>query len=497
MSVSIFITFVSTIVSSPESTGRYLRGAAIDRRAQNRFMPIDLEHRLRTHAPLRAGRLAELLGISRPTLSRAVRAASESLIVRGQARRRTYAARRPLRGAGSSLPVFEIDPSGNLRDVARLDLVYPEGSAMRYLDAFAWPMDVAMRDGWFEGLPYPMQDMRPQGFLGRNLAKHYAPMLQVGNDPTAWSDDDALHVMTLLGDDTPGNLLVGEPACRRWLDRLRRITAHGPEAVPDDALDSAFPTKASLVMMDGLPDSSAGGEFPKFTALRQLADGTHQHVIVKFSGSDDAPGTRRWSDLLICEHLAGRILSAHLDIPAAASRIHQHGGRTFLEVDRFDRHGVLGRSPLISWFTLNATMVGSAGRPWHEAARPLQALGWLRAQDLALIQHAWHFGELIANTDMHDGNLSLRPVTRADGSIGFAPAPIYDMLPMVYAPMRGMELPPRDFRPKLPMPADVTSWGAAAIAAVAFWRSAANDTRISAAFRAIAERNAAHLTQLL
>ncbi|KAI1696516.1 alcohol dehydrogenase groES-like domain-containing protein [Ditylenchus destructor] len=37
------------------------------------------------------------------------------------------------------------------------------------------------------------------------------------------------------------------------------------------------------------------------------------------------------------------------------------------------------------------------------------------------------------------------------------------MLPMAYAPMRGMELPPRDFRPKLPMPADVTPWRAAAL----------------------------------
>ncbi|KAI1696517.1 toxin YjjJ [Ditylenchus destructor] len=184
---------------------------------------------------------------------------------------------------GSSLPIFEIDPTGNLRDVARLDLVHPEGSAMRYLDAFAWPMDISMRDGWFEGLPYPMQDMRPQGFLGRNLAKYYAPVLQVGNDPTAWSDDDALHVMTLLGDDTPGNLLVGEPACRRWLDRRRRITAQGPEAVPDDALDSAFPAKASLVMMDGLPDSSAGGNSPQVhgspPAVRRHAPARDREVL--------------------------------------------------------------------------------------------------------------------------------------------------------------------------------------------------------------------------
>lgn len=458
-------------------------------------MTIDLEHPLRTHGPLPAGRLADLLGISRPTLSRAVRAADDALIIRGHARRTTYAARRTLRGSRASLPVFEIDPSGQLRDAARLDLVHPHGCAMAYLGPFAWPMDAAMRDGWHEGLPYPLQDMRPQGFLGRNLARHYAPVLQVGDDPSSWSDDDALHVMSLLGDDTPGNLLVGEPACRRWLDRVRRLKTHGPDAVDDDALEAAYPTKASFVLLDGLPDSSAGGEFPKFTALRRLRDGSHRHVIVKFSGNDDAPGTRRWSDLLVCEHLAGRVLASHLGIPAADSRIHRHGDRTFLEVDRFDRHGVLGRSPLVSWFTLNATTVGSAGHPWHEAARPLVQKGWMSAQDLALIHRVWLFGRLIANNDMHDGNLSLRPVTRADGSVGFAPAPVYDMLPMAYAPLRGMELPPREYAPMLPMPSELDAWSAAADAAVAFWRAAAGDARITPAFRALCGRNGDRLAR--
>lgn len=64
----------------------------------------------------------------------------------------------------------------------------------------------------------------------------------------------------------------------------------------------------------------------------------------------------------------------------------------------------------------------------------------------------WHFGQLIAYTDMHDGNLSFVP-----GQPGPWLAPVYDMLPMLYAPQRGVELPERAFTPRLPLPAERAS----------------------------------------
>jgi hypothetical protein len=98
------------------------------------------------------------------------------------------------------------------------------------------------------------------------------------------------------------------------------------------------------------------------------------------------------------------------------------------------------------------------------------------------IQRIWHFGQLIANTDMHDGNLAFRP--------GLALAPVYDMLPMHYAPVRGVELPERQFAPPLPLPAERDVWQEAARAAIGFWERAARDARISEAFRHTCSRNA-------
>ena len=111
--------------------------------------------------------------------------------------------------------------------------------------------------------------------------------------------------------------------------------------------------------------------------------------------------------------------------------------------------------------------------------------GLIDAGCLAAVQRIWLFGQLIANTDMHDGNLSFRP--------GLELAPVYDMLPMGYAPVRGVELPIKDFVPPLPLPAETDAWLAAARAAGHFWDAAGGDARISKDFRAICTQNAGRI----
>lgn len=460
-------------------------------------MPAEILATLRTRGRLQAGALLQALGVSRATLMRLARAAGDGLVVRGNARRTTYAARRPLRGSRAALPLYRVDAHGDVQEIARLDLTYPDGCALEFLAPFGWPLDDEMQAGWFDGLPYVLNDMRPQGFVGRHFARRHAQMLQVPQDPAVWSDDHALHAMSLLGNDLPGDLIVGEPACRRWLERLQEARLGRHDAlVAGDQIEQAYGALAEQAMAGGVVGSSAGGEFPKFTAVRRLADGRVQHVLVKFSGSDTSPGAQRWADLLVCEHLASRVLPEHLGVDAATSRIHRFGGRTFLEVDRFDRHGLLGRSGVASWSSLNAALFGLAGAPWPEAARHLAARGWLSAEDVERVGRLWHFGQLIANADMHDGNLSFQPVT-LNGEPGVRVSPAYDMLPMLYAPARGVELPVRHFEPHLPLPAERELWEHSARAAEVYWSTAASDERISAEFRGLCAKNAQILHRLM
>jgi hypothetical protein len=70
-------------------------------------------------------------------------------------------------------------------------------------------------------------------------------------------------------------------------------------------------------------------------------------------------------------------------------------------------------------------------------------------------------------------------------------APAYDMLPMRYAPLRGVEVPtPAFVPPPLPLPAERDAWQAARDAAERFWSAASDDRRISPPFRALCARNA-------
>jgi len=47
---------------------------------------------------------------------------------------------------------------------------------------------------------------------------------------------------------------------------------------------------------------------------------------------DGSPQEQRWSDLLVCEHLALATIADTLKLSAAQSRIYQMHGRTFYEV---------------------------------------------------------------------------------------------------------------------------------------------------------------------
>ncbi len=137
-------------------------------------------------------------------------------------------------------------------------------------------------------------------------------------------------------------MIVGDAACELWL-----ATKAAPSApITEAATSTHCPALADHAVSAGSAGSSAAGEFPKFTARRALAGSMTPHVLVKFSGADASATVQRWSDLLVCEHLALAHAAALPGLVVARSRILQAGGRTFLVVERFDRHGDAGRSPL-------------------------------------------------------------------------------------------------------------------------------------------------------
>ncbi len=426
---------------------------------------------------LSSAELQAQLGVSQPTASRALAPLIQSGQVHkvGAARTQRYVLPRTVRDVGRSVPVMRIDAQGRPSPFARL---VPLASGAVWVDE---------ADGLskrFDSLPWFLDDMRPQGFMGRTFASTH-PELQLGNDPRYWSDDDVLRALALCGDDLPGNLVVGEPAFARFHtlpDRASRV------ASPND-----YPALADAAMQGSMGGSSAGGEQPKFCTLVGSADAA-RHVLVKFSPAGDAPADQRTRDLLVCEHLALQTL-ADAGIAAAASRISTGAGRVFLEVERFDRTPSgpanpqgLGRIGMVSLMVYDAEYVGTMDN-WAATANRMQERQLLRPTDARTLRLLEAFGVLIANTDRHYGNISLL----LDGD-DWALAPAYDMLPMRYAPVGG-ELVPRNFteRPLQPTAATLPQWPQAQALAIRFWQAVGSDVRVSAAFRAIAAQNAGHL----
>lgn len=424
--------------------------------------------------PVGASALAASLKISPRSALRVLAELGDTVVWAGQAQRRRYASRRPLRGAATALPVFALDEAGQPAEAPALHPVQPQGCLFA-LAALGWPVDDDSRDGWWQGLPYPLYDMQPQGFLGRAFARAGHADLEVPSNPDEWSDDDVLHVLARRGEDCSGHLIVGETSLRRHQQQRSQAL----EPLAEDQRSLAYVAAATQAASLGLAGSSAGGEFPKFTARRALAGADTDEVIVKFSGVADAPATQRWADLLVCEHLALQRVHALGAVRAAATRLVQAGGRCFLESERFDRTGAWGRRPLVSLRALNGHLLGLASQDWRQHAARLAACGLIDAGTVDAIQRLWWFGRLIANNDMHLGNLSFHPQA---GRLQLAPA--YDMLPMAFTPLPGGEVPEPQWAFEWPLPAERVAWLAAANAALRFWADAAADPRISPGFRA-------------
>lgn len=431
--------------------------------------------------------LAALAQVSTPTMVRMLNELGPEVLRLGKARGTRYFLRRSLRGLNGSFAVYAVNQEGLASPVGRLDMIAPRGTVLD-VAAMGWPMEPEFAQGvWPDGLPYPLQDMKPQGFLGRQFARMESRALGVSPNPKEWSDDDVLHVLLTLGTDTSGNLILGDAALHLWLESKARAQV----VFSEDRLPAAYAACAAQASAGGVAGSSAGGEFPKFTALRELPGAQTQHVIVKFSADDRSATVQRWSDLLVCEHLALQAIRAIAGIRSADSRVLQQGGRTFLEVERFDRHGLFGRSPLCSLDTLEAALLPGSSKDWGDAGEKMQAQGWLGDGSIEQLRTIWAFGKLIANTDMHKGNLSFVPGPTLQV------APVYDMLPMAYAPMAGGEIPNTQYAPGLPAPQDRGAWLVAAQAAQQFWDTAMQDQRISAAFRAVCKTNLQELRRLL
>lgn len=355
--------------------------------------------------PMPARKLVDIIGISQPTLSRALKTLGDDIVRIGSGPSIQYALRDAFRGF-SSAPVYRISETGQIKSLGQLIPVYPDGFVMEQADKICLHSD---------GLPWWLFDMRPQGYLGRAYASTCSAGLGLSSNPENWTDSDVIRALLSHGHDAVGNLLIGEQARNQFLGMPL------PETVDRN---TAFPMLAQAVSAGEVPGSSAGGEQPKFCTYTERG-----HVLVKFTAQSDNPVSERWRDLLLAEHLALKVLGVETEV-------FDFEGQRFLEIPRFDRVDQLGRIGLFSLRALEAEFVGRAREPWPVLVNELIKQGCVHPDAAPGTARLWAFGMLTGNTDMHHGNLSFisghgRP---------YQLAPAYDILPMGFAPKSGGEL---------------------------------------------------------
>lgn len=428
-----------------------------------------LLYRLLSKQPQTSQQLWQQVALSPSHLSRWLKTQTQVMRI-GKARATQYVLKRPIRHLGSEWPVYRVGADANTQLAGYLIAVYPHH--------FVWRDELSHKDTLYDGLPWFLWDVRPQGFLGRWLLAAYEQVLNF-SQPQYWQDEDILYFLLECGVFQPSHWLIGEKNTQVF-QSLRAKIDQQPEEGLADVRDS-YVEEATKIIGSRLVYSSVAGEQPKFDIIVNQ-ENQYKEFLVKFSPPVDSVNGQRWSDLLVAEHLA-LVTLAEQGIASAASAIVHRAGRTFLEVLRFDRTLSLGRLGIVSLEAVSNEFIGH-NKTWDEQAAALFKLKKISAQDYQTILQMYAFGRLIANEDMHNGNLSF--FLADDFSLSLAP--VYDMLPMRYAPTIQGEVIARP--PRLIEPTTLTAavWPQVQQWARSYWQRVSQDSRVSPDFQQIARQ---------
>lgn len=422
----------------------------------------DLISTLRRTGVTPARDLLQLLGISAPTLSRLVREAGERVIRLGRTRGARYALPLDVPRVGTALQLWSIDANGKASNFGTVHFL--EGPAYWFEPSEA--IRVRTRGRLYDGMPPFLADMAPQGYLGRFFPERF-PELELPRRIIDWSDIQQLQAIALRGEDAVGHLIAGH-------DSMNRFLATDPQVTRRDEYPAITRDLARQAV-----GSSAAGEFPKFTAFNG-----EQHLLVKFTSGDGSPADNRWQDLLVCEELAAHTLAeSGFEVPHIEAFLVEN--QAFLEIERFDRVGARGRRAVLSLAALDDDLYGKRDN-WHDAATRLARDGLLSEEDARDIYFLEAFARLIANSDRHFGNISFMWDPFASRN-ELLLSPVYDMLPMQFAPAAGGMVVERAYELSRPTAELLDFWDTARTGATRFWQRVSDDDRISDGFRRLAD----------
>ncbi len=428
----------------------------------------DALHALLKQAPsLSAAQLQAATGKSQASISLALKQLGAEVHKQGAARSTRYALTQAILGLPASHELLWNGP-----DMAG-DMPWRFGT-LTYLQNDMLYVQSGKHVWQTKGrLPWFLMPLKPQGFLGRELARARPDF---PSDPDDWTLAQVLYMAINHVNDPVGAFFVGAIETSNF-------------AAPDDITDKAKHYEHLATSIGaGLPaGSSAAGEQPKFTARQRGGE----RFIVKFSPPRGTPFGERWHQLLHLEKRALQTLEAN-GIASAQTEIVETAKRTCLESRRFDRGASAALRHIVSAAAVHDEFVQAPRVNWVVTCEALVKQQLLSGSDARQVTLTYLFGHFIGNTDMHFGNLSffvddvVTPV--------FVPTPVYDMLPMMWRPdIHSGNLDPSPLREPV-LPSGYAAEAALALTwAIDYWQQASRDAELSAELRALCVENARRL----
>jgi hypothetical protein len=412
-------------------------------------LPEQVASLLARGEPMTAVQLCAATGKSQPSISLALQALGDRVCKMGAARSTRYALGKDILGLAHKQPIHWETPSGDADLLGTLDFLHGQRVCVKLVDGKEFLSAP-------NALPWFLTPLRPQGFLGRQLARVRSDFPA---DPDDWTIEQVLYIAVDHIRESIGAVSVGEQT-GRLVEEVSQELADRMRQYDERAVSIGQTLPAG---------SSAGGEQPKFTAeLPSLPD--WQHLVVKFSPPHGTLFGTRWGAMLLLEALALDVLQSHGIAVAKATALHSEK-RTYLESIRFDRVGMVGKRHVVAISALHNEFTPGTMQNWVHTAQGLYAKKLISQQELSAIASIHAFGHYIGNTDMHFGNLSffiddvITPKIRL--------APVYDMLPMMWKPDPHAGLSDSPMRAQ-PMPAGFAQEQTQAREwAIEFWERAA------------------------
>jgi hypothetical protein len=434
--------------------------------------------------PLSATEAAFRLGVDPATVKRQAKAAGSAVLALGRGKATRYAAAANSLTGVVQLPLHWIDEAGRAHEFATLSHVAPD-----HTHVYGHAQSDAPRNTSGLGVnaiargdyPWFLTPLKLRGYLGRAARFRLGAIVQSWDThPERWTLAQQLFASQSSVLDHAGAILMGDDSLATW----QRSLAQTPFADDEATLATVYDQLAHDAMSGRVAGSSADGEQPKFSTRVVDAKGNVREVLVKFSPPRGTPFGERWNDLLHTEAIAADVLHDN-GFAVPRTRILRSKKRTYFESARIDRIGERGRRHLLPLHAVHAAFNTGAQQHWANSIAQLAAQKRIAYDAVATTQTLYAFGQLIGNTDMHFGNLSViaeSPQGIAKGR--FTLAPCYDMLPMRFAPNAHSDLDYTPFATELSAALPESVKKIARAMASEFWRRIASTPMCSDAWRA-------------